>query len=177
MPYFNPITSQDITYDLSHLEPFSFSFFSNNAQKDLTVHVTFSNHCFSKKLSDEPDSAHEIVDETQGRERVFCPIRYELSKTLPNTIKTLNHPSVKVWETSSRRNWCYTIQIDNPEGPYHIFFEIRKNQKTQKKKQDLNMVVESAYHETDEPPKLIGRIGFYILCTNVYLGRKTSTKR
>ncbi|MGZ7246689.1 hypothetical protein ACXWO4_11565, partial [Streptococcus pyogenes] len=76
---------------------------------------TFSNHCFSESLSDNPNSEHVVIDNTKDKERVFCPIRYELSKTLPNLIKSLNEESVKVWETAARRNWCYTIQIDDPK--------------------------------------------------------------
>lgn len=177
MTYFKPVLSNNTTYDLSHLEPFSIAFYSLNAKKTLSIHVTFSTHCFSESLSDNPNSEHVVIDNTKDKERVFCPIRYELSKTLPNLIKSLNEESVKVWETAARRNWCYTIQIDDPKGPYHLFFEVRKNQKNPRKKQDINIVVESAYHETKEPPILIGRIGFQILCTNVYLGKKTSTKR
>lgn len=180
MSYFEPITSLDDTYELSHLEPFKMEFESKGAGKTLTIHVTFSNHCFSKKLSDEPTSKHSHIGNTpKDKPRVFCPIRYKLSKEIPlkELIKKLNYASVKVFQTKARRNWCYSIQIDDPKGPYHVFFEMRKNQKTLKKKQDLNMVVESAYHQTEEPPKLLGRMGFQILCTNIYLKRKVATKR
>jgi hypothetical protein len=178
--YFQPIVSLGETYDLSHLEPFKMEFDSVGARKTLTINVTFSNHCFSKKLSDEPTSQHVTIENTSGpKTRVFCPIRYRLSKDIPLTdiIKKMNNSAVKVFQTKSRRNWCYSIQIDDPKGPYHVFFEMRKNQNNQRKSQDLNMVVESAYHQTEEPPKLLGRMGFQMLCTNVYLNKKLATKR
>ncbi len=47
--YFQPIIIGEETFDLTHLEPFSFKLKSEMANKTLTVHVTFSNHCFSMK--------------------------------------------------------------------------------------------------------------------------------
>lgn len=155
-------------------------FESKAARKELTIHVTFSNHCFSKKLSDEPTSKHsQIADTPKDKPRVFCPIRYRLSKEIPLTelIKKLNHSSIKVFQTKARRNWCYSIQVEDPQGPYHVFFEIRKNSKGAQQTQDINLIVESAYHETLSPPKKLGRMGFQLLCTNVYLGKKVATRR
>lgn len=180
MSYFQPISSLGEIYDLSHLEPFKMEFKSDGARKNLTIHVTFSNHCFSKKLSDEPTSQHALItDSSCAKPRVFCPIRYKLSKEIPlaELIQKINNKSVKVFQTKARRNWCYSIQIEDPKGPYHVFFEIRKNSKNQRKRQDINMVIESAYHQTQSPPQLLGRMGFQLLCTNVYLNKKISTKR
>ncbi|WLH15539.1 hypothetical protein PSH58_21845 [Pseudomonas hefeiensis] len=57
----------------------------------------------------------------------------------------------------------------------HMFFEIRRAAKD--KPQDLNLVVESAYHQTDKPPRLLGRMGFILLCGKIHMRQPTSTKR
>ncbi|WP_233444326.1 hypothetical protein [Pseudomonas monteilii] len=106
------------------------------------------------------------------------PTRFRLSLQLPQLIKALNHPQAKVLETSTERNWCYSITIDNPEGPYHVFFEIRRASKQRRQWQDLQLVVESAYHQSDKAaPNLKGVMGFVLLCGKVYLGKAVSTKR
>ncbi len=64
-------------------------------------------------------------------------------------------------------------------GPYHLFFEISKTVGDATKMQDLDLFVESAYHEDPigKTPILLGKIGFHVLCTNVYLRKPISTKR
>jgi len=47
-PYFPALVIGHEPIDLSHLEPFTFEVQSHIAGKALRVHVTFSNHCFSK---------------------------------------------------------------------------------------------------------------------------------
>lgn len=177
--YFPELVIDGQLVDLSHLEPFTFVFHSLLAKRDLRVHVTFSNHCFSHSYD---PAIHPVDEKVMGakspRPRVFCPTRYRLSQQLPELVRGLNHPKVKVWETSRERNWCYSIKIDDPEGPYHVFFEVRRATKEKRQWQDLNMVIESAYHQDqDEGPDLKGSMAFVLLCGKVYLGKPTSTKR
>jgi len=44
---------------------------------------------------------------------------------------------------------------------------------------DLKLIVESAYHEKEgyNPPSLLARMGFQLLCGKVYLGESVATKR
>ncbi|WP_055128401.1 hypothetical protein [Pseudomonas mediterranea] len=174
--YFPQLTIQGQTYDFAHLEPFTLTVQSDLVGRELSVHVTFSNHCFSRKYDEAAHPAGEpIILDHARRQRTFCSIRYRLSLMLPTVIHGLNHPQAKVRETAAQRNWAYSITIEDPNGPYHVFFEIRRAGGG--KPQDLNLVVESAYHQADKPPRLLGRMGFILLCGKVHMRQPTSTKR
>ena len=160
-------------------EDVNFVVTSQLARRDLRVHVTFSSHCFSHAYdrnthpSDQP-----ILDVASTKPRTFCPIRYRLSHQLPTLIQGLNHPKMKVWETSAERNWCYSVTTEDPSGPYHVFFEVRRASKERRQWQDLNLVVESAYHQDEgAAPRLNGSMAFVLLCGKVYVGERTTTKR
>ena len=179
-PYFQPVVINGQTFDLAHLEPFSFEIDSERAKRRLRVHVTFTTHCFSQSYDTArhmPEDA-AIVD-IQGRLRVFCPVRYRLSFQLPDLIRGLCRPNVKVSETAAERNWCFSIRIEDPTGPYHVFFELRRAGADRAQHQHLNLVVESAYHEDPElsPPNLKGKMSFVLLCGKVHLHQPTSTGR
>ncbi|MBN3471604.1 hypothetical protein G0D98_24825 [Pseudomonas savastanoi pv. phaseolicola] len=179
-PYFAPLAIGGEHIDLTHLEPFTFEIDSRLAKKTLAVHVTFSNHCFWRKYSAEKHPAGEpIIDPTSPRPRTFCPIRYRLSKQLPALILGLNHPKCKVSQTKALRNWAYTLQINDPSGPYYVIFEIRKAVQPGRQKQYLTIVVESAYHDDPEQPEpvLLGEMGFLILCANTYMRKPVAVKR
>jgi len=174
--YFPALTIGGQTYDFSHLEPFTFAIQSQLAKRELQVHVTFSSHCFTQGYDATMHPAGEpIILDGAKRQRTFCAIRYRLSLVLPAVIQGLNHPQAKVHETAAMRNWAYSMTIQDPSGPYHVFFEVRRA--AEDRPQDLNLVVESAYHQTDKPPKLFGKMGFMLLCGKVYMRQPTSTKR
>lgn len=142
-PYFEPVVIRGQTFDLSHLDPFSFEFLSKKAKKNLRVHVTFSNHCFTKKIiTEEHIDGDPVFDAGSTRPRMFCEIRYRLSLDLRSVIDSLNDARVKVWETAAQRNWAHSITIDDPSGPYHIFFEVRRASRDRRNYQDINLVVE-----------------------------------
>ncbi len=150
---------------------------SERAKKDLRIRVRFSNHCFSRDYIDGEDSSEEIINQGERKLRVFCHTRYRLSFSLQDLVTSLNSSKIKVNQTKAKRNWVYSIKIDDPEGPYHLFFEISRTPKGKRQYQDLEMVIESAYHETKEPPKIIGNMKFLLLCSKTYLNEKVSTKR
>jgi len=177
--YFQALAIGGQTYDFAHLEPFTFTISSQLAKRDLRVHVTFSNHCFTQSYDAATHPAAEpIILDGARRHRTFCPIRYRLSKKLPAIFLGLSHPKAKVWETSAERNWCFSMTIDDPSGPYHVFFEIRRAGQDRRQWQELNLVVESAYHEADGGgPSLKGAMAFVLLCGKIYMRQPTATKR
>lgn len=179
-PFFPQLSINSQTYEFDHLEPFTMAFNSQSASKILKVNVRFSNHCFTHAPQDKTQYAPEIIlPDHGGRNRIFCQIRYRLSYMLGDVVRSLNNPKCKVYQTAVRRNFCYSIEIDNPKGPYHLFFEISKATGGASKMQDLNLFVESAYPEEPlgTPPDVVGRIGFQLLCSKVFLRQKVSTKR
>lgn len=178
-PFFSPLEIEGETYEFSHLDPFTMRFDSKNANRTLRINVRFSNHCFSYSQTDEALAPPTHLLDHNGRSRIFCPIRYRLSLELPKIVRSLNNPKCKVHQTAAERNFNYSLQIDDPQGPYHLFFEVSKATGKSATMQDVNMFVESAYHEDPigKSPVLLGRIGFHVLCTNVYLNKPVSTKR
>lgn len=178
--YFPELVIAGERIDLSHLEPFSFEIDSRLAKKVLTVHVTFSNHCFSHKYKAEKHpEGWPIIDQDSPRPRTFCPVRHRLSQQLPALILGFNHPKSKVQQTKALRNWAYTLTIEDPSGPYYVFFEIRKAVQQGRQKQDLTIVVESAYHDDPEEPDpvFLGEMSFLILCANTYMRKPVAVKR
>jgi hypothetical protein len=179
-PYFDPLNIGGEIFDFPHLEPFTLEFESKVARKWLRIHVTFSNHCFSKRYKAEEHIAGEpIFGQGRPRPRVFCRTRYRLSKRLPDLIRSLNNSKSKVWQTAEKRNWAYTITIEDPAGPYHVFLEVRRASHDQKHLQDINLVIESAYPEdpAEGPPAVLGSISFLLLCGKVFARQRVSTRR
>jgi hypothetical protein len=152
---------------------------STKAGKTLRVHVRFMSHCFSKK-SDKADHPVDspIVRDAAGRPRSFCHIRYGISFRLPAVIRSLNHPRAVVIQTARERNWLHTMAIEEPNGKYHIFFELRRAALGSLDCQDLNLVVESAYHQdlSRPEPAVRGSMGFILVCGKVYKGEPIATR-
>lgn len=164
-----------VGYDLDHLVSFILNVDSERAQKQLTVRVSFTNHCYT--VQHDPAAHPEgwpILRDGGGRARTFCPERYRLSKQmLPAFIQQLNHPKAAVRQTHERRNWVHSALIDTEIGTYVAFFELRRSRATSV---DLEMVVESAYARL-EPAGTLGRIGFILLCGRVFRGDPVATRR
>ena len=179
-PYYDSLALGGEVFEFSHLEPFTIEFESKLAKKWLRLHVTFSNHCFTKGYNPEEHIEGEpIFDEDTPRPRLFCRTRYRLSKTLPELIRRLNHHKVEVVQTAARRNWVYSLTIEDPAGPYHVFLEVRRAGAKYKHLQDLNLVIESAYYEDPNKgaPNLLGPMNFYLLCGKTFMGKPVATKR
>jgi hypothetical protein len=178
--YFKPVVVGGNAVDLTHLDPFALVFFSQVAGHALRVHVTYSNHCFTEKWDAATSGTDDLLlRDGGGRLRVFCETRYRLSLGLPGIIAKLNHSRTKVWQTARERNWCHAIQIDHPTGPYYVFFEIRRPGVAMRQRQDLNLVVESAYPQDvlRRAPALKGQMNFHLLCGKIFRGQPVSTRR
>ncbi|MCE7032774.1 heat-shock protein [Lysobacter sp. GX 14042] len=174
--YYLPLIVGGQSIDLSHLEPFKLQVVSTHAKTTLRVHVTFTSHCFSEKLdSTLLAQGDPIIDRNTRHPRMFCPTRYRLSHKLPGFLQELPGRSVSL--TSAQRNWVYTVTIEDPAGPYHVFFELGRAPIEQRTWQDLNLVVESAYPETKAPPGVRGRPKpFALVCGEVYTGNRAKPK-
>lgn len=191
-PYFSPIRIGEALYDLGHLNPVRFQVASEKLRRQVTVRCRFTNHVFTRgfdPLVDDP-SMPVIMDGV--RQRVFCANRYGLSLYLPAAILELREPRIYVRETKAQRNWLYVATIELPAPTideqnlapqqdiirYQVFFTMRKAKKTQAIREDVEMVVESAYAEDlTRPPELLGRALFAGLTTAAVEGRQVHTTR
>lgn len=170
-PYFSPLTVGGQPIDLSHLEPFTIIVDSQLAMKKLRVRISFTTHCFSEefgKILHPPGDP--VIDQSTNRPRTFCPIRHQLSKQLPALLRSLTDEDV--YQTSAVRNWVFSVTVASPNGPYHIFFEVKRSPNNQRTWQDLNLTVESAYPESDGPPSVRGKKPFVLVCGETYTGNK-----
>jgi len=72
----------------------------------------------------------------------------------------------------------HSVSVATAAGPYHIFFVLRRASQSDRKLQDLNMTIESAYPQRGQPaPQVRGRIGFTLLAGKVFLGEPVATRR
>ena len=178
-PYHAPLHIGGQVIEFSHLEPFQMHVDSVRTGKSLRIHVRFMTHCFSKKFDPACHPEGEpIIHDASGRKRTFCHIRYGISVRLPELILALNHPKAMVTQTAKERNWLHSVSIDEPQGKYHIFFELRRAAVGDRERQDLNLVVESAYQQdpSRSEPAVRGSMGFILLCGKVYLGEPIATR-
>lgn len=179
MTYFEALQIRGQVYDLAHLDPFTLMIDSQKVGRILKIRIRFTIHCYTESWDPVRHNADELVFLDEGkRQRVFCPIRYGLSNRLQRAITDLNHPKARVFQTGSGRNWMHSIPIDTDNGPYHIFFEVRRAPQDRKHLQDLELTVESAYPQSDSNAPLVrGQMGFFIVASKVYLGEPIATKR
>ncbi|RXN85276.1 hypothetical protein C7R54_22555 [Achromobacter aloeverae] len=179
MPYFTPVQMGGVVYPLDHLEPFTFDFHSERAKRNLRVHVTYSNHCYTKKYDPVATTGWPTLLDARRQMRVFCPVRYRLSHGLPAHIAALNNPGVRVWETARERNWCHTLRVESIPDPYYVFFDLARATAALRHRQELRLTVESAYPQGSSTtwPRLNGSMAFQLLCGKVFLGERTHTRR
>ncbi|KGU50172.1 Heat shock protein C [Xanthomonas citri pv. fuscans] len=166
--YFRPVWVGGQQVDLSHLDPFTMKLHSERLNKPLRIAVTFSTHCFSEAFGKiaHPDG-DTVIDHDTKRPRTFCPTRYALSKTLRDVVQAMADKTII--RTAFKRNWVHTITVESPVRPYHVFVEIQRAAPDKRTWQDLELVVESAYHQTGEPPSVTGSPRtFMVVCAEVY---------
>lgn len=179
-PYHPPLTIAERTVAFAHLDPFDMTVDSVKAGRALRIHVRFTTHCFTRSFEParHPDG-DPVVRDAGGRPRTYCPIRYDLSFRLPGAIRALNHPKASVAQTAEERNWLHSVAIDDPNGIYRIFFELRRAPKEVRHLQDLSLVVESAYPQDPafRPPGVRGTMGFLLLCGKTFKGEPLATRR
>lgn len=142
MSVFKSITIQGAEYNFEHLVPITIEVTAGKDAQARTykVLVNFSCHCFTQELDDQihtPD--YHYVHENERR--AFCPVRYELSRGLPDIIREIGNKRVYfTWE----RNYVYIEQVDDQGEvvPYTIFFDVKRGNKGVA---DVVMTIVSAY--------------------------------
>lgn len=166
--YFQQVVVDGQKVDLSHLDPLTLTFESRKVGKVLRVAVTFSSHCFSASYGEFPHPPGDTVIRDGKKMRTFCPTRYRLSKVLPDVIRSL--PTKKVILAAHETTWVHTLTIQDPSGPYHLFLTIKRSASEKRTWQDVDVIVESAYHQTRGAPNTSGSWRpFVVVCGEAYL--------
>ncbi|OOH85722.1 hypothetical protein BMT54_11510 [Pasteurellaceae bacterium 15-036681] len=143
-------------YDLSHLNAFHhvFSQQATDKKPEKLYHciIEFSSHCFTKSLNknkqeslaDYPIHTHYI---TEREQRIFCPIRYNLSLKLPTILRNLDKQ--KCFFTSADDKFL-TVSIQNSNGEivdYEIYFSLKR---ATRKNSDVHIFINSAYVRSEK---------------------------
>lgn len=172
MPYFPPLTIDGKTVDLAHLEPLSLAFAVMRLDgRMITIDVKFSNHCYTEAfVPDRHDPAHVVMD--RGQKRAFDPLRHDLSRYLPDIVRSLPERSVHI--TRPGRNYVYMAQVAVANSNYPMFFHLRRGGD----RHDLTMVVESAYPVRDRRAILRGtvKVSFAVLCAKTFRGEEVTSQ-
>lgn len=143
-------------YDLQHLIQKDFICEWKNNSKNIiekfSVRVNYSNHCYSEEVKKSQPSDVII---SQNPLRVFCPIRYRESISLPSIIAGLFDKMTSRVILTHVGNYhiyhLYTRLDPNGERRYCIFFSLKIQHSVLPNGHiPVNLYVESAYIRDDK---------------------------
>ncbi|ADW71457.1 hypothetical protein [Granulicella tundricola] len=168
------------THTFPQLEPDTFVFVRPDSKEapseKFTVDIRYTDHCFTRspRPGEEYDLSQVWSMRTLGngvkKVRLFCPMRNELSKLLPDLIRSF--PDKKPHHNKEKRNF-FTVDTLTYQGnpvKYDIIFSVRKSGKGR-----LELLVETAYvDEPDYPAAPLDgrRVRFWIILNNTLKGIK-----
>lgn len=131
---------------MKHLHPtyvvFKGAARSKSSPVHIRVRIEYSHHCFSQDPSKLIDVHPDHVYHWDGRPsdpRVFCPVRWEASKALPDLLLHLDERNCY----ATRRNNHFAVKRDLPSGHYVVYFHVERRITGGA---DIRLFVESAYH-------------------------------
>jgi hypothetical protein len=161
------------TYKFAHLEPHTETFVrpadGELPSESFTVDVRYTDHCFTRKP--KPGEVYDpslVYANGEKKIRLFCPRRNELSKLLPELIRSL--PNNKPQHNGVNGNFFTRDLLDLQGNPvkYVIIFSVRKSGKGR-----MELLVETAYIEEPDyrsTPLNGRRVRFWIILNNTYKG-------
>jgi hypothetical protein len=164
------------TYDLSHLHPHLWEVAipasDGKPQLVLKVLVSYGLHCFARdQLPGE--AVREDYWYADSRERrVFCHLRWELSKQLPGIIATLGDR--RCMHTGREEFVTLEVVHQGRTFEYAVFFTVTKAQKAEGA--HLNLFVNSA-HERYDPLRYTKPIKFKFILLNRFQGKAIKPPR
>jgi len=165
----NFILNGDI-YDLSHLNAHWVEYLDQRDEENQIKYkfiVTYGLHCFTKDSDDLSSEESQLLMYSAPREsRQFNFERYQLSKQLPNIIKSLgdketlvchagygNFATVKILDSNGREVDSYVV--------FAVFKEVKK----------LRLHVQSAYPKYEGIGK-VKKVGFFLIAKNLLNNKK-----
>jgi len=104
------------------------------------VETIFTSHCFTRQPQNTESYDKNLLYSDGYESRLFDFRRYELSKQLPEILRTM--PGRKPYHNNNRRNF-FTVEVMAENGSlveYDIFFKLRKAARGR-----LEMIVETAF--------------------------------
>ncbi|MBA2929466.1 hypothetical protein G9Q86_12870 [Pseudomonas sp. CCUG 57209] len=167
-------TIGETVYDLSHLSPHLWEITipgrEGKPELPLRVNITYGLHCFARApLPGEIVSADGWYEDSREK-RVFCCLRWELSKRLPDIIATLGER--RCMHTGREEFVTVEVVHQGRTFDYAVFFTVTKAKKAEGA--HLNLFVNSA-HERYDPLKYKKPISFKFILLNRYLGKAIKT--
>lgn len=177
-----PITIAEVCYDLSHLHPFRWEVVipakaatktqPGVAERRLVLNVSYGLHCFARS----PVEGEPVPDDcwySDNRERrVFCLLRWQLSKQLPGIIETLSQR--RCMHTGREEFVTLEVPHDGRMLEYAVFFTVTRASKAEGA--DLNLFVNSA-HERHNKLNYNQPIKFHFILLNRYQGKQIKVPR
>lgn len=164
------------TYDLSHLHPHLWEVTipadAKNPEMILKVNVTYGLHCFARSPNQGEQVDPELTYSDSRETRVFCDVRWELSKQLPAIISTLGER--RVMHTGREEFVTLEIIHQGKTIEYAVFFTVTKAAKVEGV--HLNLFVNSA-HERYDPLRYPKPIKFKFILLNRYQGKEIKVPR
>jgi hypothetical protein len=169
-----PFEYGGLVYDLSHLHPhleiYKQAAKPDRLEREYEVQVFYSLHCFSKRLMPNGDVDSALLYSDSRETRVFDRQRYELSKRLPQIVRSL--PKASCYHTG-HGNFFTLDLLDQETGlsqTYEVYFRASRSGK---RAGCVNLFVESAYlrdqfHSTVPKRK---KIGFFVILHNTRVGK------
>lgn len=158
-------------YDLSHLHPYLWTITippkGETPALQLNINVTFGLHCFARdQLPGEKVDAECWYSDSREK-RVFCLLRWELSKQLPEIIATLDRR--RCMHTKGEEFVTVEVAREGRILEYAVFFTVTKAKKAEGAQ--LNLFVNSA-HERYDPLTYKKPISFKFIVLNRFQGKK-----
>ena len=165
-----------VVYDLSHLHPYIWEVVIPGVaktekqparpDKTIRVNVTYGLHCFARDRLSGEKVAEDSWYADNREKRVFCLLRWELSKQLPEIIATLNER--RCMHTGREEFVTLEVVHQGRTFDYAVFFTVTKAEKAEGA--DLNLFVNSA-HERYDPLRYTKPIKFQFILLNRVQGK------
>lgn len=157
--FWKPFNYFGVSYCFDHLISCRHTFSHPDRDEQYTLYFTFSHHVFTKKTNSEDFQSDLIYLFPLQDLRLFDKERYELSKYLPEIVKTL--PEQFFYHGGYTR-YC-TCKIDNSAGEkvyYQVVYRVWRE------KGKLRFHIESAYPLEEKLGK-VKKVNFWVICHNL----------
>lgn len=149
--------------DISHLAPINFRMDINvvggKVKRNALLEFRFSNHCYSRGAKEGESIPDGMLVLDGQRERVFCNVRYGLSRQLSEHITLLVESNGYVHKSRHLNFFSISIvSVTGVEMPYYVFMRPKKLQVVNQPAK-IDILIESAYHPDDPavpPPSCKG---------------------